>query len=275
MSGLDRFASLPPTKGMLSTFSQSSSSRDLPSLGELPDEDTKSCHDCELAALNLLRSLHQWPRQSAVPIKNGDSTPGTFTPPRYASDHAALDAVVDQGGDDAPGLDKILYANKCALAGVRGLLDSDCGCAQRPHVASLCVSIIMKMLALYKSATVIDGSDGPGTPRDPSTAVNGSGSTTRCFRPSVVRSTVIQVGLFSLDEEDQAMLQQGILLRELRKIDGALERFAALANNAMSAPSGGQFDASVRQWFSVATVMMKRELQRILQPCRDGLFSGT
>lgn len=159
-----------------------------------------------------------------------------------------------------PSLDTILYANKCALSGVVKLLD--CACAQHPHLANLYMSIITKMLSLYEIAanTVVSSSGCPSTASPASAAHNLLGS-------SLVHTTTIQVGVFDLDEEDQATLQHGILLRQLRKMENAIEKLASLG-----AGENNDRDISVRRWHSVTVSMMKKELQRIYQNCKERLL---
>ena len=81
----------------------------------------------------------------------------------------------------------------------------------------------------------------------------------------------MQVGVFDLDEDDQATLQRGILLRQLRKMERAIETFAALGGGGGDG-GGNEPDLSVRQWHSVAVSMMKKELSRIYQNCKERLL---
>lgn len=86
----------------------------------------------------------------------------------------------------------------------------------------------------------------------------------------------MQVGVFDLDEDDQATLQRGILLRQLRKMERAIETFAALGGGGGGGDGanggGNEPDLSVRQWHSVAVSMMKKELSRIYQNCKERLL---
>ena len=218
------------------------------------NEKPREVHDCEAYALTLLRSLHHWPLYS--PDKHDQVTSSTQA---CAVSETSL-ANIDTNPEVLPSLDKILYANRCALSGVVKLLD--CACAQRPHLAILYMSIITKMLSLYEIAATTDIS----SPDCPSSASPAS-ATHNLSGPHLVRSTIIQVGVFDLDEEDQATLQRGILLRQLRKMENVIEKLASLSNG-----DANDHDISVRQWHSVAVSMIKKELQRIYQNCKETLL---
>ena len=217
-------------------------------------EKPKEAHDCEAHALNLLRSLHHWPHYSAE--KHNQMTSGgqaCAISEAYPANSNAIPEVLHS-------LDTILYANKCALSGVVKLLD--CSCVQRPYLATLYISIITKMLSLYELAANTNVS----SPERPSTASSAS-ATHKSSGPRLARTTIIRVGVFDLDEEDQATLQRGILLRQLRKMEGAIEKFGSLG-----VADTNDHDISIQHWHSVANSMMKKELQRIYQNCKDALL---
>lgn len=205
-------------------------------------------HDCETYALILLRWLHHWPLYS--PDKHNQACVASET---CLANSSANPEVLHS-------LDTILYANKSVLSGVVKLLD--CSCAQRPHLATLYMSIITKMLSLYEIAgtTNISSSDCPSMAPPASPTHNLSG-------PCLARNTIMQVGVFDLDEEDQTTLQHSILLRQLRKIERAIEKFASLGGG-----DANDHDTSIRQWRSMAISMIKKELQRIYQNCKQRLL---
>lgn len=212
------------------------------------NETTQEVHDCEAYALTLLRSLHHSPLY--FPDKDNQissSHQACAVSERYLTNNNTNPEVLHS-------LDTILDANKCALSGVMKLLD--CSCAQRPHLASLYIAIITKMLSLYEIAATTDISS-----RDCTNSAPPSGAHKLCG-PRLARTTAIQVGVFDLDEEDRATLQRGILLRQIRNMERPIEKFASL-----SAGDANNHDISVRQWHGVAVSMIKKELQRVYQNC--------
>lgn len=218
------------------------------------NEEPKEVHDCEAYALALLRSLHHWPLYSPEKHNQITSSNQACTVSEIHLAHSEVNPEVLHS------LDTILYANKCALSGVLKLLD--CSCAQRPHLATLCMSIITKMLSLYEIAATTDIS----SPDSPS-SVSPASATHNLSGPRLARTTIIQVGVFDLDEEDEAILQSGILLRKLRNMERAIGKFASLGG-----VDANDHDISVRQWHSVTISMIKKELQRIYQNCKERLL---
>jgi len=216
------------------------------------NEIYQEVHDCEAYALTLLRSLdhplYSPDRHNQIPSSNQ----ACAVPETDLANSKANPEVLHS-------LDTILHANKCALSGVVKLLD--CSCAQRPHLATLYMSIITKMLSLYETAASTDISS-----QDCLDSASPANATHSLSGPRLARITVIQVGVFHLDEEDQATLQRGILLQQLRKTERAIEKFASLSGG-----DANDYDISVRQWHSVASSMLKKELQRIYQNCKERL----
>ena len=218
------------------------------------NEKASEIHDCEAYALNLLRSLHHWPLYP--PDEHNQTTTSKQT-------RAVLEAQSPNSNTSPEvfhSLDTILHANKCALSGVVKLLD--CSCVQRPHLATLYISIITKMLSLYEIAATTDISS-----PDSRNSASSAGATQGLSGPRLARTTLVQLGVFDLDEDDQATLQRGILLRQLRKMEGAIEKFASLGYG-----DPNKYDVSVRQWLNVAVSMIKKELQRIYQNCKERLL---
>ena len=214
----------------------------------------REVHNCEAYALTLLRSLHHWPLFS--PEKHSQITSSNQAcafPEIYPADGNANPEVLHS-------LDTILHANKCALSGILKLFE--CSCARRPHLATLYMSIITKMLSLYEIAATMDMS----SPDCPSSA-SPTDATYDLYGPRPSRTTAIQVGVFDLDEEDQATLQRGIILRQLRKMEEAIENFASLNGGDLT-----DHDISVEQWHSLAISMIKKDLQRIYQNCKEKLL---
>ncbi|KAI9712187.1 MAG: hypothetical protein M1828_001748 [Chrysothrix sp. TS-e1954] len=209
-------------------------------------------HDCEADALTVLRSLHHRPlycpdKERHSKLSDQDSS--------VTSDPGLVD--INAGLQLLPSLDKVLHANKSALSGVVKLLD--CSCAQRPYLATLYMSIISKIMSLYEIASVAD------MPSSEHSTSN-SRSSQHPNSTRLTQSTVIRVGVFHLDEDDQASLQRNILLRELRKMERAVEKFASLCSN-----EAYNHDTSVRQWHSVAVTMLRTELRRIYKNCEESV----
>lgn len=214
----------------------------------------REVHNCEAYALTLLRSLHHWPLYS--PDKDSQIT--------SSNQACAFPEIYPADGDANPevlhSLDTILHANKCALSGILKLFE--CSCARRPHLATLYMSIITKMLSLYEIAATMDMS----SPDCPSSA-SPIDATYDLYGPRLSRTSAIQVGVFDLDEEDQATLQRGIILRQLRKMEEAIENFAPLDDGDLM-----DHDISLKQWHSLAISMIKKDLQRIYQNCKEKLL---
>ena len=224
-----------------------------------PDQATshgksKEVHDCEAHAIKILRSLHRWPLYSPDMLSEIMSSNHT---------QAVSETCLDNGHTNPEvfySLDTILYANKRALLGVDKLLD--CSCVQHPHLATLYISIITKMLSLYEIAVTTDVSSADCANSTASMA----SATHTSSGPRLAHNLTIQVGVFDLDEEDQAILQRGLLLQQLGKMERVIDKFASLDSG-----DPRDHDISVRQWLSVATSMIKKELQRVCQSCKEKL----
>ena len=165
-------------------------------------------HDCEAKALAMLQSLHM------KPVEN--PTPGT---------HA---------WQQTPPLDKILHANRGAVSTLGELLQ--CPCAQQPHLALLCMATISKALSWYRLAINLSfkSSTQPSKTRNESSSPhshthsysmtpgpNMSAAATNAIpdrtygRP---RASTIQIGVFDLEEEDEAMLVRSVVITEVKKV---------------------------------------------------------
>ncbi|CAO1601140.1 hypothetical protein XANCAGTX0491_004804 [Xanthoria calcicola] len=229
-------------------------------------DESQETHNCEAYALSLLRSLHSW---SLHTYDETYTQTGTLADSYQTNNNNNKNKNNTNSHQELPSLDTILHANKCALSGVMKLLDCR-PCAQRPYPLTLYMSIITKMLSLYELAATADISSSS------SSDAAASGATTPSSAPHhrLAPTTVMQVGVFDLDEDDQATLQRGILLRQLRKMERAIENFAALGGGGGGGDggSGNEPDLSVRQWHSVAVSMMKKESSRIYQNCKERLL---
>ncbi|KAL8665038.1 MAG: hypothetical protein Q9202_002594 [Teloschistes flavicans] len=217
-------------------------------------EKSQEAHDCEAFALSVLRSLHYLPLYATN--KYRQNTSGI----QAAALSETYSGTITDGPEVIPSLDTILRANRSALSGVVTLLE--CSCARKPHLATLYMSIITRILSLYELAASTDISL-----LSPSNSTAPTSPTHNLSQAHLARTAIIQVGVFDLDEEDQATLQRGILLRQLRNMERAIEKFASLGIG-----DANDHDTSVRQWHSVSVSMIKKELQRIYHNCKERLL---
>lgn len=185
---------------------------------------TKSMHDCEARAITVLRSLHHSP----VPHLN----------------ETTLLTATEQ--DLVPSFDKVLLANKAALNGWSELMS--CTCASCPHLTFLYVSILSKVLFWYRVAAAascplvsnarsVSNNASSETQSPPHQTSSSTSSTPSSLDPPPrveqfgVRPTTIQIGMLDLDQEDQANLRRVILLRELRKVEKAIDDMTSVSRN--------------------------------------------
>ncbi|KAF4990519.1 hypothetical protein FGRMN_8419 [Fusarium graminum] len=159
----------------------------------------KHFHDCEIMALDVLRSLHFHPDADQT-TKMGE----------YQQGSSQFQASSKQGFS-TPGIDTVLSANKAALANIIPLLE--CSCARNPHMAILYSAILSKVIFRYGD------------------------SMTACRHVDLEpRPVKFQLGTLDLDEEDQATLQRIVLLRELRKVEKIMGMFDSIYDGGEEIP---------------------------------------
>ncbi|KEY63845.1 hypothetical protein S7711_09907 [Stachybotrys chartarum IBT 7711] len=243
----------------LSLCDSSSSTKPSP-IGAGPNRE----HDCEGKATEALRSLHYRPDYFGMPSGRSTSADETDSP--------SLD---DE--NTALSVDKIIIANRAALAILPNLLD--CPCARYPHLALLYISILCKILFWYRVAVSIDGTrrcttattdcedqvgrrqtDGLHT----ASSVSSESSTARS-NAFHVQPMKIQLGELQLDGDDQTSLQNSILLKELRKMDKTLQKLRELDVSWAADDAKVDQGASATHWYRLSTPKIGQEIKVLLQ----------
>ncbi|KAI0390136.1 hypothetical protein F5Y17DRAFT_82547 [Xylariaceae sp. FL0594] len=203
-----------------------------------------STHDCEARAISILRSM-----------QHGEMHEGAKS--------CSTDPVHYTTLNLAPSFDRVLSVNKAALDGWTQLMK--CSCALCPHIILLHVSVLSKMIFWYRIAAMNESPTPAHFPRSDSSP--GSGSSAR-DPPKVnqfsVVPTAIQVGTLSLDAEDQANLRRMLLLRELRRVEQAIEELLKVDRSALEEAADEVVHRSV-QWSLGGIARVKEELQDVVQ----------
>ncbi|KAK2010035.1 hypothetical protein LZ32DRAFT_682086 [Colletotrichum eremochloae] len=226
-------------------------------------------HDCEKRASKLLRSLYY--------------DPSLFAHARQAAATDMPPPADDDGPVTIPSVDKIILANRAALATLPDLFD--CPCSRYPHMVLLSIAILSKVLFWYRAA--IRALNTRSQPGDADKAVvlgqqqqagldfisessapqssGGADGGRDVGKGSVpnMRPVSIQLGELELDAEDQAILQSGILLRELHKMKGLVHKFRELDVCWAAEDTQSSGDASASQWCRLAMPKICHELEAL------------
>ncbi|KAL9094501.1 MAG: hypothetical protein Q9165_003351 [Trypethelium subeluteriae] len=217
-------------------------------------------HDCEAKAFNTLHSLHYC-------IKLHIDQPGVPNNARTNLGHML---------NRTPPLDKVLYFNRVAMNTLRELLE--CPCAQHPYLALLYTTIVSKALSWYRSAVSpqcqsmsLGFNPTAGSP-------NTSGSNTSAVSPvsiqskasiaQGIQSTPIQIGVFDLEEEDQRVLMRGVLLREVRKVEGIVDAIT-VRGSKNTRDDDGDDEQHTRNWYRIVAPKIKAEVIETLKQIKD------
>ncbi|KAI1322239.1 hypothetical protein F5Y16DRAFT_413353 [Xylariaceae sp. FL0255] len=177
-----------------------------------------------------LRSKAGEERQDIFTLQHMQVLPGTASCSTDPAHYAEFNLI--------PSFDRVLSTNRAALDGWMKLMR--CSCVQCPHLTLLYVSVLNRMLFWYRIAAkeqedgdcedtnCSNSNSGSSGNSDGSSNGGDSGPTTPSLSPPTVdqfgvQATIIKVGLFSLDTEDQANLRQFLLMRELRRMEAAIE----------------------------------------------------
>lgn len=203
---------------------------------------TTSNHDCEAQAVSILHSLQH------AEVHQGATSCST-DPTRYA--HLNL----------TPDFDRVLAVNKAALHGWSKLMR--CSCTQCPHLILLYVSILSKILFWYRIAA--DNALAP----DEDNRIHSTNLSMNSREPPTVdrfsvRPTDIKVGVLSLDAKDQADMRRELLLRELRRVETAIEELMDVDRTTVDSSADDIFRRAV-QWSIKGLSHVKAELQDIMQ----------
>jgi hypothetical protein len=199
-----------------------------------------STHNCEAEAISILNSMQHGAMYQGL----------TSCSTNPAQAYATLIL--------SPSFDRVLAVNKAAREGWNKLVR--CSCALCPHLLLLYTSILSKMLFWYRIAAT-------EKLEDDSTSNSGNSNYSPDEAPTVdrfsVRPTAIQVGMLSLDAEDQAELHRVLLLRELRTTEKAIDDL--LTVDRQSLESADEFIRCGVQWALTGISRHKEELQDIIQ----------
>ncbi|QKX54776.1 uncharacterized protein TRUGW13939_01865 [Talaromyces rugulosus] len=221
-----------------------------------PISDTRITHDCEARAISILSSMqHGEMRQGLMSCS---------TDPAHA--YADLDLT--------PSFDRVLSINKAALNSWSKLMK--CSCAQCPHLILIYVSILSKMLFWYRIAAIEKRPTlGGGTESDDSTQNSDINIITRSSSkeaPTVdkfsVHPTTIQIGMLSLDAEDEANLRRALLLRELHRTEHAIHEFMNVDRRNIEKNADEAVQRTV-QWSLAGIPQLIEELQDVIQTVKQ------
>jgi hypothetical protein len=155
-------------------------------------------------------------------------------------------------------LDNILEVNKSALAMLQQTLN--CRCSERhTPLAFLYTSIISKVIFWYEVAgRIIRSVTAPaeGAGRFPSSSRSPPAND---FCPRSLDSLPISIGGFDIDAEDRATLSRLLLLSEMRKTAGIVER---LRSRWRESSEGGLYDM-LGNWLAAESTRTIREVKSI------------
>jgi hypothetical protein len=212
-----------------------------------------SSHDCEARAVSILGSL-----------QHGRLQEGATT--------CATNAVPYADVNLAPGFDQVIAVNRAALSGWSKLMA--CHCAQCPHLTLLYVSILTKVLFWYRIAAAritpsqnAEKTDNSGVKV---ACIDDSRSTNRNLNdgaPAIDRFSVrpiqVQVGVLNLDAEEQATMCRELLLRELHRTDGAIDKLLNL-DRACTEDELDEMQRHLR-WSLSGVSLVREQLQEVMQ----------
>ncbi|KAF2169977.1 hypothetical protein M409DRAFT_19593 [Zasmidium cellare ATCC 36951] len=200
-------------------------------------------HGCDREAYTILGELNC----TASLITSLDTT-------QLSSNGAALSSLSPELSQDPFfQFDSILQRNKSAVDSLNQLLD--CQCTQEPHIAMLYFSIIYKVLAWYQVAAhrLLTPGILPTNLKQRSGSVDSYDHETS---KSKLISTFLRVGSFELDDTDQAALHRQLLLIEMRKVDGVIEKMITVLRKH------SKTEISIAMsWCDLACLAMRAKLQ--------------
>ena len=174
--------------------------------------------------------------------------------------------------DYMPPLGKVLYFTRAAVSTLKGLLDSPY--TQQPHLVLLYLTIASKVLFWYRLvvSSQYQSKNGPRSPSsDQNNTFNG-----QSLRPSTclsttdrgVKSVSIQIGVFDIEDEDQKLLMREVLLREVRKLEGIVDKMKLLGDECTRDDEYND-EQRVSGWYGVAGSKMQAEVQDTLRQIQD------
>lgn len=203
-----------------------------------------STHNCEAEAISILNSM-----------QHGEMYQGLTS---CSTDPAQAYATLIL----SPSFDRVLAVNKAAREGWNKLVR--CSCALCPHLLLLYTSILSKMLFWYRIAATEKLEDDGASSSGGSRYSSDEAPTVDRFS---VRPTAVQVGILSLDAEDQAHMRRVLLLRELRTTAKAIDDLLAVDRTSLE--NADEFIRTGVQWALKGISRHRDELQSIIQTVRQ------
>ncbi|KAF2237157.1 hypothetical protein EV356DRAFT_27274 [Viridothelium virens] len=230
------------------------------SISFISEPPQASGHDCEAKAFNTLHSLHY------CTMFHTDQ-PGVRSNPRTNLGHVL---------NRTPPLDKVLYFNRVAMNTLKELLE--CPCAQQAHLALLYTTIVSKALSWYRSAVSPQGqsislgsyptASSPNTSGSSTSAVSPVSTQSKASTAQGIQSTPIQIGVFDLEEEDQRVLMRGILLREVRKVEGIVDEIT-IRGSESTRDEDGDDEQHTKNWYRIVGPKIKAEVLDTLKQIKE------
>ena len=83
-----------------------------------------------------------------------------------------------------------------------------------------------------------------------------------------VKAKMIQIGIFDLEEEDEKLLMRSVLLREVKKVEAAVEVLKTLGA-AKARDEYGDEEQSMSSWYAVGGVKLEREVRDTLKQVKE------
>ena len=234
----------------------------LPSSASEPPQSRTPSYDCEAEAFTALHSLH------TCTMLHTDR-PGELT--RTTTGRSTSFGEVT---DRMPPLDKVLYFNRAAISTLKELLDSPG--VQQPHLALLYMTIASKVLFWYRLvvSSQYESKSGPRSPSSSNHSIsssNGQPSPPRTDSNTTdraVKSVSIQIGVFDLGDEDQKLLMRGVLLREVRKLEGVVDKMKMLGDG-YTRDNECDDEQQESNWYGVASGKMQAEVRDTLRQIKE------
>lgn len=222
-----------------------------------PPQSRTATYDCEAEAFTALHSLH-----SCTMLH-------TDRPGELKQTTTRRSTSFGEVTDHMPPLDKVLYFNRAAISTLKELLDSPG--VQQPHLVLLYMTIASKVLFWYRLVVSSQYQSRSG-PRSASSDNNNTSNSplSTCLNTTdrAVKPVSIQIGVFDLEDEDQKLLMRGVLLREVRKLEGIVNKMKTLGDEYTRDDECD--DAQhVSNWYEVAGSKMQAEVQDTLRQIKE------
>ena len=225
-----------------------------------PSQPRLATYDCEAEAFTALHSLH-----SCTMLH-------TDRPGQLKQTTTRRSTSFGEVTDHMPPLNKVLYFNRAAISTLKELLDSPC--VQQPHLVLLYMTIASKVLFWYRlvvSSQYQSQSELRSPSSDNHNTSNGqlsSLSTCSNTKDRAVKSVSIQIGVFDLEDDDQKLLMRGVLLREVRKLEGIVDKMKMLGDEHTRDDECDD-EQHVSNWYGVVGSKMQAEVQDTLRQIKE------